>query len=154
VTGVGEVKRMDDDTVTWRHGEPRMPASERSAADPVEPVAASPPRRVAVSEVLAWLDARAAAPPPELRARMAAALEAVTSETVPGALAEAALSCLQATMAAPGERASALDLLAADALLTYALEAATEMGAQALRDVVDAYGPSRLGEVIPPGAEP
>ena len=87
----------------------------------------SPALPLSHSDVLAWLDARAAAPPPELRERMAAALAAVTSETVPGALAEAALSCLQATMAAGGERASALDLLAADALLTYALEAAAEM---------------------------
>ncbi len=114
----------------------------------------SPHPPISPSEALAWLDARAAAPPPELRERMAAALADVTSETVPGTLAEAALSCLQATMAAGGERASALDLLAADALLTYALEAAAEMGAQALRDVVDAYGPSRLGEVIPPRVEP
>jgi hypothetical protein len=80
---------------------------------------------------------------------MAEALGAAKAETIPGALAEAALACLEATMARPEERATALDLLAADALLTYALEAAAEVGAEALRRITEEYGPEALGRVLP-----
>ncbi len=104
---------------------------------------------IPVSEVLAWLDRRESPPPPELRGRMAEALGAVQAETVPGALAEAALACLQATMARPEDRASALDLLAADALLTYALEAAAELGAETLRRIAGEYGPETLSRILP-----
>ncbi len=109
------------------------------------------PRDV-TSRALAWLDARPEAPPADLRQRMAEALAGVTAETVPGALAEGALSCLQATIAAPQERATALDLLAADALLTYALEAAAEIGALAIKELTEAYGPGALAEVLPEDA--
>ncbi|HEX9105818.1 MAG TPA: hypothetical protein VF832_01285 [Longimicrobiales bacterium] len=97
---------------------------------------------------LAWLDARPEPPPADLRARMAEALAGAKAETVPGALAEGALACLQATMAAPQERASALDLLAADALLTYALEAAAEIGAVAIKEMTEAYGPNALAGLL------
>ena len=101
------------------------------------------------AEALAWLDARPEPAPPELRQRMAEALAVVTAGTVPGALAEGALACLQATIAAPQERATALDLLAADALLTYALEAAAEIGAAAIREMTAAYGPDALAGLLP-----
>ncbi len=103
------------------------------------------------AQALAWLDARPEPAPPELRERMAEALAGVTAGTVPGALAEGALSCLQATMAAPQERATALDLLAADALLTYALEAAAEIGAAAIKEMTAAYGPDALAGMLPEG---
>ncbi len=99
-------------------------------------------------QALAWLDARPEPPPPDLRQRMAEALASVTAETVPGALAEGALACLQTTMAAPQERATALDLLAADALLTYALEAASEISAAALQELAQAYGPNALADLL------
>ncbi len=116
----------------------------RDPALPPSAVNAIPP-----DEVLAWLDARESPPPPELRQRMAEALANVKSETVPGALAEGALACLEATVARPEERASALDLLAADALLTYALEAAADLGAETLRRIAEEYGPEALGRVLP-----
>lgn len=125
-----------------------MDAASAAPPDAGE-VAPSPHRPVAPSEVLSWLDARANAPPAELRDRMGEALAAVSSETVPGALAEAALSCMKDTLAAPEERASALDLLAADALLTYALEAAAELGAEMLRDITSEYGPEKLSTLLP-----
>ncbi len=126
----------------------QVPASPR----PRVPESAGP--AIPLSDVLAWLDARESPPPPELRARMAEALGAVKAETVPGALAEAALSCLQATMAQPADRASALDLLAADALLTYALEAAAELGAETLRRIASEYGPATLDRALPEEGEP
>lgn len=123
---------------------PRVPASD---APPSRDPALSPSDVTA--RTLAWLDAREKAPPPELRERIAAALAEVTAETVPGALAEAALACLRDTIAAPEERASALDLLAADALLTYALEAAAELGAEMVRRVAEEYGTGTLAGLLP-----
>jgi len=78
----------------------------------------------------AWLDARRPAPPVRLRARIDAALG-------PSLLADAddaATACLPAGEQLAREllqenatsRDSALDLLAADALVTYAFEAASE----------------------------
>lgn len=104
-----------------------------------------------VAATLEWLDARTPAPPPELRARMAEALQ--PAQTRAGALAEGALACLKAALDRGGERAAALDLLAADALLTYAMEAAAEAGAEALAEMTDAYGPARLAALRPEGRE-
>jgi hypothetical protein len=77
-----------------------------------------------------WLDARRPAPPDALRARIRSAI----GEPLGGDAAHATEACLRA-----GERLvesllrsdnttrdSALDLLAADALVTYAFEAASE----------------------------
>ncbi len=132
-----------------------QPADERAPGDAAVSHTPTPPHSptsgpaIALEEVLAWLDARESPPPPELRARMAEALAPVKAETVPGALAEAALACLQETVARPEERASALDLLAADALLTYALEAAAELGAETLRRIASEYGPAALDRTLP-----
>jgi uncharacterized membrane protein len=78
----------------------------------------------------AWLDARRPAPPVRLRARIDAAL----GRALEGDASSAAAACLSAgeqiTRALLRENAtsreSALDLLAADALVTYAFEAASE----------------------------
>ena len=77
-----------------------------------------------------WLAQRQPAPPAALRGR----LEAVLGETLNDSADEAADVCLRAAerlVAALlrgdcGARESALDLLAADALVTYAFEAAAE----------------------------
>ena len=78
----------------------------------------------------AWLDARRPAPPARLRARINAALgPALESDA-----RDAAAACLRAGEQLAREllqenatsRESALDLLAADALVTYAFEAASE----------------------------
>ena len=78
----------------------------------------------------AWLDARRPAPPVRLHARIEAALgRALESDASDGAAAclrageQLACELLQENATS---RESALDLLAADALVTYAFEAASE----------------------------
>jgi len=85
---------------------------------------------------LAWLERREPRAPEPLFARMAAALAGRAEPDVPEALAGAALACLRAAVEGGRDRAAAWDLLAADALLTYACEAAAEAGpaAQAILD--------------------
>ncbi len=158
----------EGETARRRDGETGQPNAAGESLDPSASAAAREPAvagddtpsrspAVAPSVVLAWLDARESPPPPDLRARLAQALAEVTAETVPGALAEGALACLRTTMAAPQARETALDLLAADALLTYALEAAAELGASTLREMVELYGPGALASLLPPeegGAAP
>lgn len=120
-------------------------------------------------DALAWLDGRTPSAPPVLRQRMETGLarsgrsvphakplagpagtDLGVESTVAGALAEAALDRLRLALAAPEDRAAALDLLAADALLTYACEAAAEAGADALADLIRAYDPARLASLIEP----
>jgi uncharacterized membrane protein len=78
----------------------------------------------------AWLDARRPEPPARLRARIDAAL----GESLDGDADDVAAACLRAgeqlvrTLIRENatSRDSALDLLTADALVTYAFEAASE----------------------------
>ena len=78
----------------------------------------------------AWLDARRPAPPARLRARIDVAL----GDALEDDATDAAMVCLRAGEQLASEllvenatsRDSALDLLAADALVTYAFEAASE----------------------------
>jgi uncharacterized membrane protein len=78
-----------------------------------------------------WLRAREPVPPPRLAARIASAIGSGGSEPAPRAAEVCLDACerLLADVAArPSQgRESALDLLAADALATYALEAAAEL---------------------------
>ena len=77
-------------------------------------------------EVLAWLDTRRPAPPAVLRAHLEAAITD-SDERLPEHLAELGTAVLaRVTAASHGGRALALDLLAADAFVTYAFEAQTE----------------------------
>ncbi len=81
-----------------------------------------------VSAALTFLDARDADVPAALReATRAAASEAADADVVQALLA-AARNSLAATLSKGEGRAAALDLLAADALLTWACEAAAESG--------------------------
>lgn len=81
-----------------------------------------------------WLGARLAEAPPDLAADILRLLD-----TTPGldfsdpvsALVEAALAGLEQVAGGKGERTEALRLLAADAALTYAFEAAAEAGRSA-----------------------
>jgi hypothetical protein len=78
------------------------------------------------AELLAWLDTRRPAPPAALRARLAAS---VTDADLglPAHLAELGRGLLERVAARPqGGRELALDLLAADAFVTYAFEAQAE----------------------------
>ena len=79
-----------------------------------------------------WLASRSPPPPPRLAAKLAAAMppsaESDSSE-ISGSLSAVAAAILRETITASGEErngAAALDLLAADALITYAVEAAAE----------------------------
>jgi hypothetical protein len=66
---------------------------------------------------------------------MRLALEAVQGSAAgPELLANAALDRLRLVLASAGDRSAAFDLLAADALLTQACEAAAEKGPEALRE--------------------
>jgi hypothetical protein len=105
-------------------------------------------------DAVAWLGAREPAPPPALLARMAAALEQGGGEAAAGApleeaLAAAALRELRAALALGKARAAATPLLSADALLTYAFEAAAERGgADAVRRLAEAYGLERFARFL------
>lgn len=79
-----------------------------------------------------WLASRSPPPPPRLAARLAAAVPLSAgsdSGELSGSLIAAATSILREAIAESSEErngAVALDLLAADALITYAVEAAAE----------------------------
>lgn len=79
------------------------------------------------AEVVAWLDARRPPPPPTLREHMAR-LAQDGPGSVPEQLADIGGALLARVMHRPdGSRELALDLLAADAFVTYAFEAQAEM---------------------------
>ena len=74
-----------------------------------------------------WVAARDADSPPELRQRVQSALAAVPeAESVVATLVDASAACLAAALLIGADRAAAAELLAADALLTYACEAAAD----------------------------
>ena len=76
-----------------------------------------------------WLAHREPSPPRELRERVEALARAVPERTddIGGTLLDAAESALVGLSRLPvGERTTALDLLAVDALVTYALEWASQ----------------------------
>ena len=71
-----------------------------------------------------WFAEQSAGAPPALRARAAQYLAAQPAGSDPAlVLASAAREALAASLACAGDRAAALDLLAADALVTLALKA-------------------------------
>ena len=82
-----------------------------------------------------WLDRHTADAPAALRARVRQyALAAPPTELLPAALALAGREALDRVVSHPGDRSVALDLLAADALITLALlaqaqRAPAELGA-------------------------
>jgi hypothetical protein len=88
-----------------------------------------------------WFEGRVPAPPAALAARLA---EAASDGTEPEALAAAALERLGAAIAACPSRNAALDLLAADGLLTYVFEAAAERGLAELAAALDSLPPARF----------
>ena len=77
-------------------------------------------------ELLTWLDTRRPAPPAALRAHLEAQLSD-SEERLPDHLAELGRAMLARVTGRPdGGRELALDLLAADAFVTYAFEAQAE----------------------------
>ena len=95
--------------------------------------------------VISWLASRTPAPPTALAEKMAEALGAREGE-IPDALAAAAIDELRRVLASDGGRDVAIDLLAADALLTHACEAAAEAGPEALERLLDAVSPASLAQ--------
>ena len=73
-----------------------------------------------------WLAARFAGAPAELVQRASDFVGDVGSTTTPEALSRAASRALRAALASATDRSAALDLLAADALVTVALAAQVE----------------------------
>lgn len=82
--------------------------------------------------VLAWLDTRRPPPPPALRERLQSAVHQVLlapGSPLPAYLEQISRALLAGVSARPGGgRELALDLLAADAFITYAFEAQAEEG--------------------------
>lgn len=75
----------------------------------------------------AWLDARRPAPPPTLRAHLGRRVQAGEEGALSDRLATAGCDLLRRVLSRPAAgRELALDLLAADALVTYAFEAQAE----------------------------
>ncbi len=92
------------------------------------------------ADVLAWLDARRPAPPAALRARLAAAVTE-SEESLPEEFARLGGRLLARVAGRPdGGRDLALDLLAADALVTYAFEAQAETDVEGLQTLADRIG--------------
>jgi hypothetical protein len=108
-----------------------------------------------------WLEQRLDGVPPTLAAAVRECVGRVSGpvepEEIPGVLAEAALHELDSALGQPQGRRSALRLLAVDASLTYAFEAAADLGtdARALAERLGLKGElgMRLRAVCREGAE-
>ena len=85
-----------------------------------------------------WLRTRLADAPTSLLEQMVAVLP--EDGTVPDALAAGAMSLYEHVLRGTGGRGDALPLLAADALLTHALEARAEMDADGVGEFAEAWG--------------
>ena len=112
------------------------------------------------AEVQAWLEARPPAAD-SLNAVMARGIEAALQVPPPAlmsdgagrvaaVLATAAIDRLEAALRLGDTRDAAPDLLAADALVTYACEAAADAGPGTLEALVREFGTSRLARLLPP----
>ncbi|MFQ5747550.1 MAG: hypothetical protein ACE5HF_10085 [Gemmatimonadota bacterium] len=90
-----------------------------------------------------WIRGRTAGVPDELAREVRSCLQATPSGVAGGgcgaALGDAALAALDGVVEGPGSREGALRLLAADAILTYAFEAAADLGEDVL-DLADRLG--------------
>jgi hypothetical protein len=102
-----------------------------------------------------WLEDRRPAMPAALRravrdvvARAEAAGVVDPDAPVPDRLAECALHALGVVVRAEADRAMAAELLAADALLTYACEAAAEAGPAELDRVTGRFDEGRIGALL------
>lgn len=74
-----------------------------------------------------WLDRHTSQAPTALQKRVREYAMAASGETLSGALATAGHSALEWVLSHPGDRSAALDLLTADALITLALLAESEV---------------------------
>lgn len=74
----------------------------------------------------AWIGARDTDSPAELQRHVRSAIAASPETTVVDTLVSASAACLDSALRLGSDRAAAAELLAADALLTWACEAAAE----------------------------
>jgi len=107
-------------------------------------------------DVLTWLDQRRPAPPPVLAAHLAAAAESSppppAREVLAGYLVELGRRLLARVTRAPaGGRELALDLLAADAFVTYGFEAQAEAEVDGLTALAERVAGGREGIGEPRG---
>jgi hypothetical protein len=96
-----------------------------------------------------WLAHRAGTVPPSLQAFMESAVDAIPGDDDAGAareLAAAALACLHQALRLGDDRAAALPLLAADALMTAACEEAALRGD--IADLTDEFSTARLRSLL------
>ena len=119
------------------------------------------PQRVSRASIQRWLLSRQPAPPPDLATKLAASVESAPDAALAGEGIAAVMGSLGTWLlgvaierqrdaqddappagSGPGQSAAALDLLAADAFLTYAFEAASEE-----RDDVAALASHLLAQV-------
>lgn len=100
------------------------------------------------AEALAWLEPRLERVPDELAERVRTLVRSAGPGPAPRRLASAAVDELERLAAAPQDRDAAIRLLAADAALTWAFEAAAETGddVPALADATGLRG--RIGELL------
>jgi hypothetical protein len=101
-----------------------------------------------VSPAERWLREHLADAPPRLLEAMIAALPADGDGSVADVLAEGALALYAAVLAGSGGREDALPLLAADALMTHALEAQAEANPAGIAPFTERWGAAgRLGKL-------
>ena len=81
-----------------------------------------------------WLDRHTSQAPTALRGRVGEYALAASGSTRASALAAAGESALARVLSHPGDRSAALDLLAADALITLALQAQAEDAPERLEE--------------------
>lgn len=81
-----------------------------------------------------WLDRYTSLAPPALRARVREFALAAAGKTRATALATAGQAALERVLSHVGDRSAALDLLAADALITLALQAQAEDAPELLEE--------------------
>jgi hypothetical protein len=81
-----------------------------------------------------WLERHTRQAPTALRTRVYQYAGEASGPTLPSALASAAYTALDRVLTQPGDRATALDLLAADALITLALLAQAQAAPEYLED--------------------
>jgi hypothetical protein len=81
-----------------------------------------------------WLDRHTSRAPSALRNRVREYVSATTDPDPVTALADAAQAALGRVLSHPGDRSAALDLLAADALITLALQAQAENAPEQLEE--------------------
>lgn len=106
---------------------------------------------------LAWLDARARRAPATLVRRMRVAVAGAPGADVAERLGTAAAACLRRALELGDHRDGAFELLAADALLTHACEAAVEAdcvedASDALDRLFAALGPAGIAATLAPEA--